>query len=116
MPTWPASLPQKFSADGYSESPPDNLIRSKMDKGPGKKRRLTTANVRPYKTTLRMTEAQVDTLDTFYVTTLVSGSLNFDWQEPRSGNTKTFGFVSPPNYKARGGDSWDVALDLEQFP
>ncbi len=116
MPTWPGTLPQKFSADGYDESPPDNLIRSKPDAGPAKVRRRTTANVRPYKTSLRMTSAQLDTLDTFYVTTLVSGSLAFDWQEPRSLSTKSFRFVSKPKYQAQGGDFWNVALDLEQLP
>jgi len=116
MPTWPVTLPQKFSADGYDESAPDNVIRSKPDTGPDKIRRRTTANIRPYKTTLRMTGAQVDTLDAFYVTTLLSGSLAFDWQEPRSGSTKSFRFVSAPKYSPRGGDFWNVALDLEQLP
>ena len=116
MPTWPGTLPQNFSADGYDESPPDNVIRSQPDTGPAKIRRRTTANVRPYKTTLRFTAAQMTTFETFYVTTLVSGSLAFDWNEPRSGSVKSFRFVSPPKYQARGGDFWNVGLDLEQLP
>jgi len=116
MPTWPATLPQKFSANGYDESPPDNLIRSKTDSGPAKIRRRTTANIRPYKTTLRMTGTQVSTLETFYITTLVGGSLAFDWNEPRSQAVKSFRFVSSPKYSARGGDFWNVSLDLEQLP
>lgn len=116
MATYPASLPQEFSTDGYEESPPDNILRTKMDKGPDKIRRRTTANIRPIKTTLRMTGTQVETLETFYVTTLLSGSLTFDWVEPRSGTTAEYRFVKPPKYTALGSDFWGVAFDLEQMP
>ncbi len=45
MATWPATLPAP-ALSSLRETPPDNLIRTQMDKGPAKVRRRTTANVR----------------------------------------------------------------------
>lgn len=116
MASWPSTLPQLPLAGGFSESPPDTTVRTKMDAGPAKVRRRFTANVRPFKVSFLMTSEQIGYLDTFYVTTTVGGSASFTWVSPRTGSTKSFRFISPPEYNLSSGDYWSVAMQLEQLP
>jgi len=116
MPTWPASLPDDFLQSGFSETLPDNVLRSKMDIGPPKTRRRSTAAPRPIAGQQLMTTAQVATFDTFFVTTLSDGAIGFDWTHPRTGAAITLRFVSPPAYVATGGDFWSITLPLEVLP
>lgn len=116
MASWPATLPQLPMASGFSESPPDTTVRTKMDAGPAKVRRRFTANVRPIKASFLMTTAQIADLDTFYVTTTVGGSASFTWIDPRTSSSKSFRFMAPPEYNLTSGDYWSVSLQLEQLP
>ena len=79
MAAWP-TLPAPL-INTFKESTPDNLLRSSTDKGPAKIRRRSTAGVRPISFTLHLTPAQVNTLEIFYVTTLVSGAQEFDYTQ-----------------------------------
>lgn len=117
MPTWPGSLPQLVSARGYRESPPENSIRSPMDGGVAKVRRRTTAGVRLIKCQLDLTLAQVETLDVFYDSTLQSGSLAFDWVDPRNQAAASFRFLRPPEYAPVESDAaWVASLEFEILP
>lgn len=113
---WPVTIPDEFMDDGFAESPPDNSIRSQTDIGPPKIRRRSTAGIRPIVGQQKMTSAQVATLDTFYVTTTQSGSLDFEKKNPRTGSTVNMVFSKPPRYRPAGGDYWFVDLELEQLP
>ena len=115
MATWPGTLPDDFLVDAFSETLPDNTIRSKVEYGPAKLRRRATAAVRPIEGQLYMTTAQVATHDTFFVTTLKYGSLAFDWTHPRTGSSKSFRYVGVPNYSP-SGINWIAALVLEILP
>jgi hypothetical protein len=114
MATWPESLPDYLMQGGYSEKLPNNVIRTKMDIGPAKMRRRSTAAPRPIMGQMHMSKAQVATFDTFYETTLLSGSLRFDWVNPRTQTSKEFRFLEPPIYSAMGQD-YVVSLKLEQM-
>jgi hypothetical protein len=116
MATWPPSLPDYVLIDGYSESPPANTIRTEMDVGPAKMRRRSTAAPRPFSITQFMNTTQLATFDTFFNTTLNSGSERFDWVHPRTQAAVEFRFVEQPNYEAIGGTSWHVSYNLEQMP
>lgn len=116
METWPASLPQNVLSDGYSEKPPNTLIRTKMDAGPDKVRRRHTAGVRPFTENVLMSTAQVATLDTFYVTTTNGGADQWTWKNQRTDTTANFRFVSEPIYTHRSGNYYNVQLNLEQLP
>ncbi len=116
MSTWPASLPQDFNIEGFEEVFPQLTLRTEMDAGPAKLRRRATSGVRSFKTTLSMTQAQVIALDVFYVTTVSSGSLAFDWTSPRSDTPESFRFVTPPKIRPFSSTYWKVDLDLEQLP
>lgn len=116
MATWPATLPDTILKEAYSETPPDLLVRTEMDQGSAKVRRWGTGNVRPIQGQIRMTQAQVATLDTFYNTTLEGGALRFDWTHPRTGASEEFRFAAPPTYQSGGGAIWRVQVQLEVMP
>lgn len=115
MATWPATLPPPV-LNSLKESPPDNTIRSQMDKGPAKVRRRTTANIRPISFTMRLTPAQVETLDTFYDVTTFSGADEFDYTHPRTSAAVTARFVSPPEYSELEGVLYNCSISLEIMP
>lgn len=114
--TWPATVPDDLSVEGYYESPPDNLLRQSMDAGPPKVRRRTTSNVRPIRGKIIMTTTQLAAFDTFYTDTLSSGALTFNFDHPRTGTTEEMRFVRPPDYTSIGPTHWEVSLDMEILP
>lgn len=116
-PVWPVTLPQLLRDEGFSEQPPDLSIRTSMSAGPAKVRRRQTATVRPFQARLTLTKAQVETLDVFYVTTLKSGSLRFDWVQPRTQAASDLRFTAPPRYSPASGDVlFNAELSLEILP
>lgn len=115
MATWPATLPAP-ALNTLSETPPDNVIRTKMDKGPDKVRRRTTANIRPISFTLILTPTQTATLDTFYDTTTFSGADEFDYTHPRTGDAVKARFVEPPQYSENEGVLYNCSISLEIMP
>lgn len=116
MATWPTGLPQRPLADGFTESPQSNVVRSDMDVGPAKMRRRYTATVRTYSMELLLSTSQVATLETFYRTTLAEVD-PFDWTDHRTGSAASYRFRSPPAYTEAGApDYWRTTLDLEVLP
>ena len=86
-PVWPPTLPQTLPVQS-PESADENKIVSEMDAGPRKMRRRYTAVSRFYRPDSGrwvFSRAQRDALLAFYDTTLVSGTLRFDWLEPVPG-------------------------------
>jgi len=115
MAVWPTDLPPP-ALNTLRESPPDNVLRSSMDKGPAKLRRRTTANTRPISFELNLTPAEVQTLDDFYTTTLFSGVDAFDMDHPRTGDPVSVRFVERPAYVEREGIDYRVSINLEIMP
>lgn len=115
MPTWPITLPAP-ALNTLEESPPDNTIRTTMDKGADKVRRRTTANIRPISFSMMLTEAQTEILDDFYTADTFSGSEAFDYTHPRTGAAVQARFVNPPNYAEREGQVYAAAVSLEILP
>lgn len=117
MVTWPASLPQKFLSSGFQRQYPDNRMRSDNDAGPAKVRRRSSLNVYTISGSMVMTQAQVDTLDTFINTTLGSGVLNFDFPDPDDAVVTIdvrYGEKLP--VLARSGAFWVVETEFEVLP
>lgn len=115
MPTWPASLPAP-AINTYKETPPQNTMRSRTDKGPAKTRRRTTSNVRPVSFTLKLTPAQVTILDDFFVDDTASGALEFDYTHPRTGASVTARFTEEPDYSDIEATIYNVPVALEIMP
>ena len=114
---WPSALPQEPLAQGFGEQAPNTVIRSQMEAGPSKVRRRFTAGVRNIECQMRLTPDQVETLDTFFVSTVAGGALSFDWKHPRNGTAVTFRFIEPPSYSPMTrGVAWQVSMRLEVLP
>lgn len=115
MPSWPNTLPPP-ALSTLTETPPDNSIRSNMDKGPAKVRRRTTANVRPIAFTLKLTPAQTQILDDFYDNDTLSGSEVFDYTHPRTLQACTARFSQPPQYAEQESVIYTASVTLEIMP
>ncbi len=116
MPSWPNTLPVSPLLDGFRETVPNAVVRTDMEQGPAKIRRRTTAAVRALSVSYLMSKAQVETLETFYLTTLMSGSLPFDFTHPRNSVSVSCRFVQPPAYGSANGNYFKVMLALEVLP
>lgn len=116
MATWPASLPQELRIIGFSESGPSGNVRTEMDAGPAFVRNRYSAVPDEVPGTQVLSKAQVATLDAFYKTTLMNGSLAFTWTHPRTGVSAELQFTARPQFRPRSGDVWEVTLPLEVLP
>jgi len=117
MADWPTSLPQNPLIDPYSEALPKLLIRTPMGSGPSKIRRLIGNNSRFISIVLDLTQAQVVIFEEFFLTTLLGGSLHFDWVHPRTGAACDCRIVSDessgPSYKHIGGSDELTRVDFQ---
>ena len=94
---WPTSLPQRLRRDGYQEQLAEGTIRTQMDEGPDKVRKLPTFDYDEVSGSVLVTDAQWQTLRTFYRTTTKGGSLAFEWVDMTDTDTTvTYRFKSPP--------------------
>lgn len=110
---WPVSLTQEPEATGFSQQLEDNLIRTQMDAGKAKVRRRFSAGVMLSSMSMVLTTEEKNTLVAFYETTLVDGSLEFDWIDHLKGGAATYRFVAPPIFRAIGQVIWKVTMQLE---
>jgi hypothetical protein len=115
MASWPDELYGTILKSGYNETVPNNVIRTEMDVGPAKIRRRGTAAVRPFTFNLFLSPAQLATFDTFYVTTIKSGSLSFTFRSPRTQVIGDYQFVAPPSYNP-SDQGYIVSCQLELLP
>jgi len=115
MPTFPDTLPAPL-ANSFQEQPANNIVRTQMDVGPAKVRRRTTANVRSISVAYVLSEAQLQTLETFFLTDAAGGALSFDFTHPRTGATVTARFTEPPQYASMNGLYYQVTVSLEVLP
>ena len=117
VPAWDSDLPQELLVNGYGQSYPNVTIKSDMDAGPAKVRRRFTAGVEPVSGTMLMTAAQLATLDTFYNTILLGGSLRFSWTKPPAHSAACeMRFTEPPAWTAIEPGTYEVSLSLEVLP
>lgn len=112
---WPASLPQK-PFRGLTEVRQPAALRTIMDAGAAKTRKRFTAAVRNIDIPMVFTKAQRATFDTFFITTLSEGALEFDWEDPVDESTTiSFRFRNPPKMTKAAGE-WKTILNLEVLP
>lgn len=116
MATWPAGLPQKLQQSGFSNTLPENVIRSQMDTGPDKARRRDVSAPEPVSGSIIVDESQYDILVGFFNTTIAGGALPFDWVHPITGVAAEIRLVGPPQITARSGDYYNVQLSMEIQP
>lgn len=116
--TWPGTLPTKFLVDAYQEGFAENRLRSDMDRGPAKVRRLSTTAPRPLSGAMAMTTTELAALRTFFDSTTAMGSLSF-WFPSQVDNGPMllcrFG-ENPPSWTYMSLDLWRIELELEVLP
>ena len=115
MAAWPSSLPQSPLLQNYSEQEKDAVLRSQMGYGPDKLRNLVTGSITPITMRMLMDEAQTETLDTFYVTTIARVGTVTGLLHPRTGAAITFRFLGPP-IKRPVGTKYYVDMQIEVLP
>lgn len=79
---WPIELPQIPLRAGYSDTAPNNLLRSDMDTGPAKVRRRSTAKPHIAACSYVFDDAKAMIFEDFAEHTLAGGALAFDWWHP----------------------------------
>lgn len=114
---WPLTT-SFVDQSGYKESIlNDPLVRTSMDSGPPKSRARFSAVVYTFEGTISfLSSANVDTLFTFYDTTLVFGSLPFTWTNPRTGSAGTFKWQERPAIVGVDGLSYQVSIKFMILP
>jgi hypothetical protein len=115
MPDWPTALYGKILKDGYQETPPDNVIRSKPDVGPDKVRRRTTANVTEFVLPMFFTAAELVVFDTFFVSTISYGALSFSYKHPRTQAAGSYRIVGVPK-RSKASMGFIVSINMELLP
>jgi hypothetical protein len=100
--SWPAALPQKMLASGFSQSPGATVARTQAEFG------RPNARVRDFSTheiiagQFRMTIAQFNTFRAFWLDDLGQGVLPFDWVHPISGEAKICQMIDDYRASASG--------------
>ena len=114
---WPSTLPKVPLRDGNREGVGEGRIFSAMDAGPAKVRRRTTATVKPFSFPMLVTGSQLTDFLTFWNTTLLGGSLTFEFAHPRTGSTVTARFgAEAPTWVQVDVDRYELALSVEVLP
>ena len=114
MTAWPGSLPSTPLNAGYVQTIKDTAIRSAMDQGPDKLRRRVTQDIRLIQMQFVMTTAQINTLRTFYNTT-IQGTGRVDWTDDLTGEASEYRFVGPPIYSFLEAGEWLVSINFEVY-
>ena len=95
MPTWPAGLPQSFLMAGFNVIKQPQSRRAGADRGPASQRRGFSAASELASGFMHMTpDEYYDTARPFFDTTLLGGSITFDWQHPITLAAATMRFVA----------------------
>lgn len=118
-PSWPGTLPGYVLEQGFGESLAEQVLESPMEVGPAKRRRRYTRNNRVFTASMMMTDSQSASFESFYYTTLIGGTLPFDWVHPRLQTAMTFVFRRPaPKITELKGESrtWSFALEAYTDP
>lgn len=115
---WPPTLPSYVLEQGYQENLPDNNIESSVEAGAAKVRPRFTAKFQKITCTVQMDPTQSATFRDFFNTTLLMGSLPFDWVHPSTRQAVTFQFRKPvPQAASQGGfySLWTLNLELRSY-
>lgn len=109
---WPEGLP--LGNLDWQIKPEDNILRTKMERGPDKVRRLTSKRCDHLSQSVEFSASQMDDFLTFLEDDTVGGSLSFsypDYVHP-DGGLMTVRFAELPTWQ-RDGDRYVVDYTLE---
>ena len=120
---WPTILPQRLLVEGLREHLAEGSIRTEMDEGPAKIRKLPTADYDKISGNLHFKQdigagaiERWRTLRAFYKDTTAGGSLPFNWLDQLDGTTLVnYRFTGPPYLAPLEADpsTLRIHIDLE---
>jgi len=84
---WPVSLPQSPLVMAYEETLARRVLRTPMSAGPAKVRRLVSHAPVKINVNVNLNGTQLGTFEEFYDTTLLGGTLRFEFPDPRDSST-----------------------------
>ena len=116
MEIWPISLPKEFEANSYQDELPEQLIYSPIEKYDYNVRRINRVEVKAsIKGNMIMDTNQWIILLNWYINTISSGTISFDFPNPDNilKMIKVI-FIAPPKLDTIGGEIHRVSLDLER--
>lgn len=116
MAVYPGSLPHLARLGHMDETLGADVLRTSMDAGPDKVRRLSSAA--PDNLSMghgSFTLAQKNTLGDFFRDTLQHGTLSFEMADP-DGGLSSFRFLQGPRFQPVGGGKYSVSVQLERLP
>lgn len=110
---FPAALPvalQGTLKGGRSES----WVADTSSVGSARRRNRYTRSLKSFSFTLRLTRAEFDTLDDFYVTTLDRGVLTFNWTHPKTAVSYEMFMDAAPQEEHFSVDYYNVSISLSE--
>lgn len=119
---WPAVQLGNIQYGGIQATREDGRIRTKMDVGPAKVRRRTSAVAQPTSIPVEFTGEQMSDFWAFYRDSLLEGTLAFEWEDPATDDTVSFRFLQAPRFSLVIPASdfndrrWTAVLELERLP
>lgn len=113
MATFPASLPGPLIGT-LNLLATDPWVGDPAEVGTDRRRARFTRELRSFSFTLRLTDAQKDTLKTFYETTLNKGVDAFTWTNPEDDVAYTVRFTKRPPLKNVSFNVWDAEVGLAE--
>ena len=112
---WPGGVNECVLYTSYRERLPKNLLRSNGKYGPAIRRKETDSMPRTASFSLYMTNTEVNTFTTFYNTSTKSGTLAFDFTNPRTQLTSTYRFTAPPTIRIVDSGLNQVTMAVEEL-
>lgn len=117
---WPANLPSAWlTSVGFA--PAEQVLRTQMDTGPAKVRRVSSSTPTDVPIQVRFSGADVTTFETWFTGTLLGGALRFTWKHPITGASVEYRFKARPHWDLEiPGDQhrsrWRAGFALELMP
>ena len=112
---WPAGLPQKFLAQGFTETLKPNVISSDMEIGAPQTRPRSTWQGVTYAGSIRVNYSQKIIFDNFYQFTTLSGTQVFECPDPYVDGAVIevkFDADNPPTKTYFGGLWFTISMTL----
>lgn len=118
IPIWPVTLPQCPLNDSFTESIGSTIIRSDMDTGPAKVRRIQSKGINVFQASYILNNEEKSILDDFIDISLYGGVRVFWWsQYPNKSILVRLRPSGEEIYSyTRNSSRWSVSLTLEAMP
>lgn len=112
---WPVSLQNIVNEESFSFNFGETVIRSDMDVGPQKLRRVSTRPINKLTVSIDVTTSQFSDFKTFFNTTINGGVTRFNFNHPLTGISTEFRFAGPPQVSSLGGGNFRIQMEWEEM-